>query len=64
MYQVAFAGEHFAAVTQWLMLNRQGLTILVHPNTGDDLTDHRDSSLWMGRVLQLRLEFLMPKGGE
>lgn len=56
MYQVAFAGEHFAAITQWLMLNRRGLTVFVHPNTGDDLADHRDHPLWMGRMLELRLD--------
>jgi aromatic ring-cleaving dioxygenase len=59
MYQIAFAPELFGEVVPWLMLNRQGLTILVHPETGDDLVDHRDHALWIGEKLPLRLEFLV-----
>jgi DOPA 4,5-dioxygenase len=35
------------------MLNREGLTVLVHPSTGDSLGDHLDRSLWLGEVLPL-----------
>ena len=58
MYQVAFAPDQFAPVVQWLMLNRRGLTVFVHPETGQDLEDHRDRALWMGRVLVLNLDAL------
>lgn len=40
------------------MLNRRGLTILVHPETGDDLADHSKHALWLGAVLPLDLEKL------
>jgi aromatic ring-cleaving dioxygenase len=40
----------------WLMLNRDGLTVLLHPETGDDLTDHTAHAAWFGAVLPLRLE--------
>src|ERR671933_2514074 len=58
MYQVAFLPEQFGKVLPWLMLNRDGLDILVHPETGDDVGDHTDRSLWLGEKLELNIEFL------
>ncbi len=51
MYQVAFAPEEFAKVVPWLMLNREGLDVLVHPATGDSKGDHLDRALWLGEKL-------------
>jgi len=53
MYQVAFAPEEFARLVPWLMLNRRGLVILVHPLTDDDLADHAENPLWLGEKLAL-----------
>ena len=53
--QLAFAPEHFGAIIPWLALNRGGLTVFIHPETGDDLADHRDHALWMGEMLPLDL---------
>jgi aromatic ring-cleaving dioxygenase len=47
-YQLAFAASSFAPVVGWLALNHGALDVLVHPNTGDELRDHRDSALWLG----------------
>ena len=58
MYQVAFATDQFPTLVPWLMLNRQGLTILVHPETGDDYVDHAEHAIWLGAKLLLNLEFL------
>jgi len=58
MYQVAFAPTLLGAFLPWLMLNRQGLTILLHPGTGDDVADHTEHAAWLGGVLPLRLEAL------
>jgi len=58
MYQVAFLPDQFGTVVPWLMLNREGLDILVHPDTGNDLADHTEHSLWLGTKLDLNLEFL------
>ena len=58
MYQVAFLPPQFGKVVPWLMLNRQGLTVLVHPSTGDSYGDHLERSLWLGEVLKLREEAL------
>ena len=36
-YQLVFAPAQFVAVVGWLTLNRNGLDVFVHPNTGDAL---------------------------
>jgi DOPA 4,5-dioxygenase len=61
MYQVAFSTDQFDKVVPWLMLHRQGLNILVHPETGDDLADHTAHALWLGEKLALNLAVLQPQ---
>jgi DOPA 4,5-dioxygenase len=48
MYQVAFDTDVFAAFVPWLMLNRDGLDVLVHPNTLAPRDDHLQQALWLG----------------
>jgi aromatic ring-cleaving dioxygenase len=36
------------------MLNRDGLTALLHPETGDDYVDHIEHAAWFGAMLPLR----------
>jgi aromatic ring-cleaving dioxygenase len=56
MYQIAFARGMLAKFLPWLMLNRDGLTVLLHPETGNDYRDHTAHAAWLGAVLPLRLE--------
>ena len=56
MYQVVFSPEQFGEVVPWLMLHREGLDILVHPETGDAGGDHLERSLWLGKKLRLNIE--------
>jgi aromatic ring-cleaving dioxygenase len=58
MYQVAFAGEELASLVPWLMLNRNGLNVLVHPLTDDSVSDHTRFAAWLGTPLPLRIEVL------
>ncbi len=58
MYQIAFSLNQFAGVVPWLMLHRQGLDVLVHPNTGDAVADHAVHSLWLGEKLELNIDAL------
>ena len=61
MYQVKFGRGEFPKIVPWLMLNRGGLSVLVHPNTGDAYHDHAINALWLGKPLRLRLACLRPR---
>ena len=58
MYQIAFENDVFDQLVPWLMLNRNGLDILIHPNTSDAVKDHRDFPIWLGDKLPLNIGFL------
>jgi DOPA 4,5-dioxygenase len=58
MFQIAFPREMLAGFLPWLMLNRDGLSVLLHPETGNDVADHSDHAAWLGAMLPLRLEVL------
>ena len=58
MYQVAFPAEEFPLLVPWLMLNRGGLDVLVHPQTEDEVADHSIHAVWLGKPLPLRLDVL------
>ena len=53
--QLAFPPEKFGNLIPWLALNREGLVIFVHTETGDDLKDHTKHAMWMGQMLPLDL---------
>lgn len=57
--QLAFEPEVFADLVPWLALHRGGLVVFIHPQTGDELVDHRDRAIWMGAVRPLDLTCLM-----
>ena len=54
--QLAFDHAKLADVVRWLALNRDGLVVLLHPETGDELADHTDHAIWMGAVRPLDVE--------
>ncbi|WP_298923527.1 DOPA 4,5-dioxygenase family protein [uncultured Ramlibacter sp.] len=54
--QLAFSGQTFDALIPWLDAHRDGLDILVHGLSGDDLADHTDHAYWLGRDWPLKLE--------
>ena len=58
MYQVVFSTEEFARVVPWLMLNRHGLDVLVHPLAGNAYDDHTVYAMWLGDKLPLNLDVL------
>ena len=58
MFQIAFPREMLASFVPWLMLNRDGLAVLVHPETGDAYRDHSEHAAWLGEKLPLNLDVL------
>ncbi|MFQ5949807.1 MAG: DOPA 4,5-dioxygenase family protein [Nitrospiria bacterium] len=48
--QLEFGPERFGEVIPWLALNREGLVVFIHPDTGDDLKDHSEHAIWMGEI--------------
>jgi len=58
MFQAAFTPDQFGNVVPWLMLNREGLSVLVHPRTESEVADHTTKALWLGDALAVDVEFL------
>ena len=46
--QLTVPTEMFGDVAQFLALNRDGLTIFAHAETGEDLADHTQHVIWFG----------------
>jgi DOPA 4,5-dioxygenase len=51
--QLAFGPEKIGDVIGWLATHRDGLVVLVHPETGDELKDHTAHAIWMGAMRPL-----------
>lgn len=61
MYQIAFEVAVFPRLVPWLMINRQYLSVLVHPNTDSPYDDHLLHALWLGERLALKGDVLPRK---
>jgi aromatic ring-cleaving dioxygenase len=62
MYQVLFAVDLFPSLVPFVMMNRQGLTVLLHPQSGRPRDDHTVNAVWMGQVLTLNAAMLPEVG--
>ena len=58
-YQVTVRNDQFTQVMSWLALNHGELIVFVHPNPGNDLEDHRDRAIWIGRSVPLNLDMFI-----
>lgn len=58
MFNAHIDRRDLGVVAYWLMRHHGPHSILVHPNTGDDLADHTRHALWLGEPLDLNLDNL------
>src|SRR5438128_6290308 len=58
---VIFKLDQFEHVVPYLMLNRDGLDVLVHPLTENAVEDHSSYAIWRGNPVELKLHTL-PRG--
>ena len=58
MYQIQFMPDQFPGLVPFVMMNRQGLTVLLHPQSGRPREDHTLNAVWMGEILPLKTEML------
>ena len=60
-FNIIFEAPEFQNIVPWLMLNREGLDVLVHPLTESNYDDHSTYAAWLGSPVALRLERLSAK---
>jgi aromatic ring-cleaving dioxygenase len=57
-FNVIFEVPEFQTVVPWLMLNRDGLDVLVHPLTDSSYNDHTGNAMWLGSPVALKTDML------
>ena len=54
-FRFTFTTAQFDRIVPWLMFNRQGLNVLVHPLTDNSYDDHSRYAVWLGAPVALKL---------
>jgi aromatic ring-cleaving dioxygenase len=54
-FRFTFTTAQFDRIVPWLMFNRQGLDVLVHPLTDNSYDDHSCYAVWLGAPVALKL---------
>jgi aromatic ring-cleaving dioxygenase len=57
-FRFTFTPAQFDTIVPWLMFNRQGLDVLVHPLTDNSFDDHSRYAVWLGTPVALSLSSL------
>ena len=57
-FNVIFETPEFQNLVPWLMLNREGLDVLVHPLTESSYNDHTANAMWLGAPVALKTDML------
>jgi aromatic ring-cleaving dioxygenase len=59
-FNITFETPEFQDIVPWLMFNRDGLDVLVHPLSESSYDDHSKNAMWLGTPVPMRLEILRP----
>ncbi|KAI8866895.1 hypothetical protein GQ42DRAFT_165185 [Ramicandelaber brevisporus] len=59
-YEVWCPVEYFAKTYQWFVRNRGELSVLIHPLTKLEVSDHSDRAAWLGPAFPIDLSTLTP----
>jgi len=65
--EIQVSRDEFPKILPWLALNRQGLSVHVHPRSEDLIGDHVAWPLWLGkpvRLIEEELDGMRPPGAE
>jgi DOPA 4,5-dioxygenase len=54
--QISVPVSHFSEIIQWLLFNRGSVDIFIHPDTGEDLIDHTQRLMWIGKSYSLNTQ--------
>lgn len=54
--QITFTAKDFDCYITWLDVNKEDLTIFIHPVTDDALNDHTVFAYWLGQEVELKLD--------
>ena len=60
--QLTLTADQFGRFASWAPVNRAGLTIFAHANTGEDLADHTAHVIWFGSSEPLNLSIFLVDG--
>ncbi|PFH53562.1 hypothetical protein AMATHDRAFT_137293, partial [Amanita thiersii Skay4041] len=60
-YEIWAPSESFVSVFSYLCMNRGQLSVLVHPLTRDETSDHKSRCAWIGPSFPLDVSMLPPK---
>lgn len=58
MFRFQFSRVDLTRFIEWITLNRNDLSVLIHAITGDDIFDHSYNAIWIGQPLILNLDGL------
>lgn len=57
MIEIQFNDLSKVEIIQWIEKECQGLSTLVHQDTGDDFRDHTEGFFWIGETLPIDFKF-------